>query len=189
MNKKELREIYRDKRNALTSTEKAKLDDLLLIQFQKTDLPFIKTLLSYWPIEENKEPDAHLFTDYLEFKNPELIIAYPKTDFIINEMDAIVTNEETDFLKNEYNIYEPEEGNRMAADEIDMILVPLLAFDKKGFRVGYGKGFYDKYLAECLKDCIKVGFSFFEPVDEITDKGDFDIPLDLYITPQIVYVF
>ena len=189
MTKKELRKIYRDKRNALTSAEQTKLDDLLLIQFQKADLPFIKILLSYWPVEEHKEPNAHLYTDYLDFKNPELIIAYPKTDFIINEMEAVVTNPETEFVKNEYNIYEPEEGNRIAADEIDMILVPLLAFDKKGYRVGYGKGFYDKYLTGCRKDCIKAGFSWFGPVGEITDKDDFDVPLDLCITPQNVYVF
>jgi 5-formyltetrahydrofolate cyclo-ligase len=189
MTKKELRNIYREKRNALTATEQDKLDDLLLIQFQKAELPFINTLLSYWPIEENKEPNAHLFTDYLEFRNPELLVAYPKTDFIINEMEAVATNEETEFIKNEQNIYEPESGNRMAPADIDMILVPLLAFDKKGYRVGYGKGFYDKYLADCRKNCIKAGFSYFDPVDEITDKGDFDVPLDLCITPQSVYVF
>ncbi|MEO7394502.1 MAG: 5-formyltetrahydrofolate cyclo-ligase, partial [Chitinophagaceae bacterium] len=136
-----------------------------------------------------KEPNAHLYTEYLEFKNPELIIGYPKTDFIINEMEAVITNEETDFIKNVYNIYEPEEGSRMAADEVDMILVPLLTFDKKGYRVGYGKGFYDKYMEGCRQDCFKVGFSYFEPVDEITDKGDFDVPLNLCITPQNVYVF
>jgi 5-formyltetrahydrofolate cyclo-ligase len=189
MTKKELRNIYREKRNALTATEQAKLDDLLLIQFQKAELPFINTLLSYWPIEENKEPNAHLFTDYLEFRNPELLVAYPKTDFIINEMEAVATNEETEFIKNEQNIYEPESGNRMAPADIDMILVPLLAFDKKGYRVGYGKGFYDKYLADCRKNCIKAGFSYFDPVDEIADKDDFDVPLDLCITPQSVYVF
>jgi 5-formyltetrahydrofolate cyclo-ligase len=77
----------------------------------------------------------------------------------------------------------------MAPADIDMILVPLLAFDKKGYRVGYGKGFYDKYLADCRKNCIKAGFSYFDPVDEIADKGDFDVPLDLCITPQSVYVF
>ena len=92
-------------------------------------------------------------------------------------------------LKNEFNIYEPEEGNRVDPTEIDMILVPLLAYDKKGYRVGYGKGFYDKFFAGCRKDCIKAGFSYFEPVDEITDKADFDVPLDLCITPQTVYVF
>jgi 5-formyltetrahydrofolate cyclo-ligase len=189
MVKKELRNIYREKRNALTATEQSKLDDLLLIQFQTAELPFINTLLSYWPIEENKEPNAHLFTDYLEFKNPQLLVAYPKTDFIIDEMEAVATDGETEFIKNEHNIYEPESGNRMVATDFDMILVPLLAFDKNGYRVGYGKGFYDKYMAGCRKDCFKVGFSYFEPVDEIADKADFDLPLDLCITPQSVYVF
>lgn len=189
MRKQELRKIYQEKRDTLTASEQAKLDDLLLIQFQTAKLPFISNLLSYWPIEENKEPNTHLFTDYLEFKNPGLLVAYPKTDFIINEMEAVCINEETEFVKNEYNIYEPESGNRIETIGIDMILVPLLAFDKKGYRVGYGKGFYDKYLAGCRKDCIKVGFSYFEPADEIADKGDFDVPLSLCITPQNVYVF
>lgn len=189
MIKNEIRKAYREKRNALTSIERIKLDDLLLIQLQTVDLPFINTLLSYWPIEENNEPNTHLFTDYLEFKNPELVIAYPRTDFFLDEMIAVSTTGETNFLKSEFNIYEPEEGIIVDADEIDMILVPLLACDKKGYRVGYGKGFYDKFLAGCRKDCIKAGFYYFEPLDEISDKADFDVPLDLCITPQTVYVF
>lgn len=189
MTKKELRKIYREKRTELTAPERGKLDDLLLIQFQTSNTPFISTLLSYWPIEENNEPNAHLFTDYLEFKNPELRIAYPRSDFFMDEMVAVSTTAETNFIKNEFNIYEPEDGNLLDTDEIDMILVPLLAFDKNGYRVGYGKGFYDKFLASCRKDCIKAGFSYFPPVEGITDKGEFDVPLDLCITPQTVYVF
>ncbi len=189
MIKNELRKTFREKRNALTVAEQGKLDDLMLRQFQTTELPFIATLFSYWPIEENKEPNTHLFTDYLEFKNPELLISYPKIDFFLDEMVAVATDVETAFVKNEFNIYEPEDGSRMEADEIDMVLVPLLAFDKKGYRVGYGKGFYDKFLATCRKGCIKIGFSYFEPVDEITDTADFDVPLNLCITPQSVYVF
>jgi len=67
--------------------------------------------------------------------------------------------------------------------------VPLLAVDKKGYRVGYGKGFYDKFLPSCKKECLKIGFSYFEPVDEITDKDQFDVPLELCITPHNIYVF
>ncbi len=189
MKKSALRTIYKEKRNKLSATEINKLDDLLLIQFQKADIPLIQSLFSYWPIKELKEPDTHLFTDYIEFRNPELILAYPRTDFLLNEMIAIVVNPETDFIKNEYNIYEPAEGDVLSADEIDMIFVPLLAFDKIGYRVGYGKGFYDRYLTECKKGCLKVGFSYFEPVDEITDKDEFDVPLDLCITPHNIYVF
>jgi 5-formyltetrahydrofolate cyclo-ligase len=189
MNKKELRNIYREKRNALTAPERTKLDDLLLIQFQTAELPFINSLLSYWPIEENNEPNTHLFTDYLEFKNPELVVAYPKSDFFLDEMIAVITGPHTEFIKSEHNIYEPDSNEVLDPAEIDMILVPLLAFDKNGYRIGYGKGFYDKYMAGCREDCIKIGFSYFESINEITDKVDFDVPLDLCITPQSVYVF
>ena len=71
---------------------------------------------------------------------------------------------------------------------IDMVFVPLLIFDKQGYRVGYGKGFYDKYLAQCRVDCLKVGFSYFEPI-EIEGTREFDVPLNLCITPNSIYVF
>ena len=189
MIKKEIRNLFREKRNELTLQERIKLDDLLLIQYQKAKVPFISSLLSYWPIEENGEPNVHLITDYLEFINPDLQVAYPKSDFILDEMIALAVDSTTEFVQNEHHIYEPETGNVLDASEIDMILVPLLAFDKRGYRVGYGKGFYDKYLANCRKDCIKAGFSYFEPIEEIIDTLDFDVPLDLCITPHSVYVF
>lgn len=189
MQKKEARELYRDKRMALSEQERMKLDDLLLIQFQSADLPFINSLLSYWPIEENNEPDTHLFTEFLKFRNPELKVCYPVSDFKNGDMQAIATDIDTAFTKKELNIYEPEHGEIVSQQEIDMVFVPLLIFDKNGYRVGYGKGFYDKYLAGCREDCIKAGFSYFEPLDSIDGRHEFDVPLDLCITPQNVYVF
>lgn len=70
-----------------------------------------------------------------------------------------------------------------------MVLIPLLAFDKNGYRVGYGKGFYDRFLAECRPDVVKVGLSVFEPIDEITDLNEFDIKMDFCITPNRVWQF
>lgn len=67
----------------------------MLINFQKVSIPFISSLFSYWPIEENNEPNTHLITDYLEFKNPELKIAYPRIDIFIDEMEAVLTDSET----------------------------------------------------------------------------------------------
>lgn len=173
----------------LSEMEMSKLDDLMLIQFQTIELPFLESLLSYWPIEENNEPNTHLFTEFLKFRNPELRICYPVADFDTLSMKAVATDIDTPFEKKALNIYEPDEGMMMPAAGIDMIFVPLLAFDKRGYRVGYGKGFYDKYLVQCRKDCIKAGFSYFEPLDRIDDHHDFDVPLDLCITPQNVYVF
>jgi 5-formyltetrahydrofolate cyclo-ligase len=189
MLKKDIRQVYREKRKALTLVERNKLDDLLLIRFQTADLPFIGTLLSFWPIERNAEPNVHLITDHIAFRNPGLVIAYPKTDFIKHEMIAVVPDESAGFVKNKFDLDEPAGGDPLLPEDIDMVLVPLLAADKQGYRVGYGKGFYDRFLSSCREDCIKAGFSYFEPLDEIADKGDFDVPLDLCITPQTVYVF
>jgi len=189
MQKKEARKLYREKREALPAAERAKMDDLMLIQFQAAALPFIYTLLSYWPIEENKEPNTHLFTEFLRFRNPELKIAYPAADFETKSMIAIATDIYTPFEKKNLNIYEPQQGDIVPVGEIDMVMVPLLAFDLGGRRVGYGMGFYDKFLAGCRADCVKAGFSYFEPVDQLKDCNEFDIPLNLCITPHNSYVF
>lgn len=189
MLKSEARNTYRIKRASLTSAERIKLDDLLLIQLQKLELPFITFLLSYWPIESNAEPNTHLFSDYMEFCNPELILCYPKTNFSSLEMTAIQTNDDTRFRKNQYEIYEPEDGDMVNQAGIDMVFVPLLSFDKQGFRTGYGKGFYDRFLQGCRAECLKIGFSYFDPVDCFEDRNDFDVPLDLCVTPSKIYEF
>ena len=189
MLKAEARNLYREKRQALSVKERMKLDDLLLIQMQTAQLPFITFLLSYWPIEQNHEPNTHLFTDYLEFQNSELIICYPKSNIVQKTMEAMQTNDDTRFRKNEYNLYEPEDGIIVNPAGLDMVFVPLLTFDKRGFRIGYGKGFYDRYLAQCRRECVKIGFSYFEPLDEVEDADLFDVPLNLCVTPTTVYGF
>ena len=189
MHKKEIRKTYREKRNQLSAAEISKLNDLLLIQFQTADIPFLHTVLTYWPIEENNEPNTHLFLEFLRFRNPEIKIAYPVADFEALEMTAVAVDIDTAFTKKNLNIYEPQNGELIQPEEIDLVMVPLLAVDKRGYRVGYGKGFYDKYLSTCREDCIKVGFCYFDPVDTIDDCNEFDVPLNLCITPQTVYVF
>lgn len=183
------RSLYKEKRQTLSEAERAKLDDLLLIQLQTIQLPFITFLLSYWPIGQHKEPNTHLFTDYLEFQNPDLIICYPKTNFKEHTIQAMQTNDDTRFRKNEYGLYEPGDGVVVGPPGIDMVFVPLLSFDISGIRVGYGKGFYDRYLSQCRRDCLKIGFSYFEPLDKIDDANLFDVPLNLCVTPSTVYVF
>ena len=194
MRKEKARELYKQKRKDLSNAEKLKMDDLMLIQFQKIDptaigLPDIHHLLSYWPIEENNEPNTHLFNDYVEFKSPAIKFLYPKSDFEKREIEAIEVNADTAFQKHGRNIHEPMDGTITDAGIIDMVFVPLVIFDKQGYRIGYGQGFYDKYLKQCRPDCLKVGFSYFEPIDEIEGTNEFDVPLNLCITPNNIYVF
>jgi len=189
MTKSALRKLYREKRRALTTAEQSRLDDLLLIQFQQAALPFVETLFSFWPMESMKEPDTHLFTGFMEFRNPELQVAYPRITADGGRMEAVLTDANTDFRVNHFGTHEPVSGDILPPDAFDIVFVPLLCFDRSGFRVGYGKGYYDRFLQHCHPDCIRVGFSYFEPVDEIPDKHEFDVPLSLCMTPQSIYVF
>ena len=189
MLKKEARKLFRQKRDLVTPDEKMKSDDLLLIGFQKLPLRFISSLLSFYPVEENNEPDTFTISSYLQFKNPGLQIAYPKINLTDHSMQAIICDDDDVFEKNFFKVPEPQHCEAISPQKIDLVLVPLLAFDKKGFRVGYGKGFYDRFLQQCKNGCIKIGLSYFEPIDAIDDADEFDVPLNFCITPQKVYVF
>lgn len=180
--------MIRAKRAGITPAQAAKWDDLILIRFQQVDLPFMQQVLSFFPAEGKGEPETFLLTRYLQFLNPGLQVAFPKTGKD-GGMEAIVPQDDDAFEQNSYGIAEPTMGELLAPEAIDLVLVPLLAFDGKGNRAGYGKGYYDRFLLRCRPDCLKVGISYFEAVDLLEDANEFDIPLDLCITPQKVYVF
>ena len=189
MLKKDIRKQYREKRDNVSATDKMKWDDLLLIQFQSLQVPYLDHVLSFYPIEQNNEVNTFIITDYLHFRNPGLHISYPRTNLSKLTMEAVLCGADTIFEANPYNIPEPLGDHIVAPDSIDLVIIPMLAFDEAGNRVGYGKGFYDRYLRNCRTDCIKVGFSYFEAVEAIDDAGEFDVPLDICITPQRTYVF
>ncbi len=190
MTKKELRIIYKAKRLALSEIEKNKLDDLLLIQLQRLPLGNdIQVVLSFYPILHQSEMNTHLYTRYLQYAFPGIILTFPVVDFLTNQMTPVAVNDDTEFEENKYGIAEPIGGDEVPATDIDLVLVPLLAFDKRGFRVGYGKGYYDRFLQQCRPAAIAVGLSYFEPVELIDDTDQFDVPLNYCITPANIYAF
>jgi 5-formyltetrahydrofolate cyclo-ligase len=189
MKKEELRKIYRHKRDALGQSEMSKLQDLLLIRFQQAPLPFISVLHRFLPAEGKNEVDTEPLANWLSFCNPGLVQLVPKVNKATNELHHYLLKEDTILILNEWGIPEPENGSEISPEEVDLVLIPLLAFDETGHRVGYGKGYYDRFLASCRPDCIKTGLSFFPPVDNITDTNTFDIPMDFCITPDRIYEF
>jgi 5-formyltetrahydrofolate cyclo-ligase len=189
MLKKNLRNIYKEKRNDLSYTQKEKLDDLMLIQFQKLPIDIPSLIMTYAPFEKHNEFNPQIITDYCFFKNPNQVLFYPIIDEINQTLLSVVVNDETTFKKNKYGIDEPINGLDMFPEEIDLVFVPSFCVDKKGNRVGYGKGYYDRFLKQCRKDVIKIGFSYFEPVAKIDDVNSHDVRLNYCITPQAFYSF
>ncbi len=189
MTKAALRNFYKEKRKQLSLADVEKFTDLILINFQKINLPFISVAHTYVASEKLGEIDTSSITRYLEFKNPGLKILVPRIDKLSGDLHHVHYHDEVEFEDNLFGIAEPVGGERISANVIDLVLVPLLAFDKQGNRVGYGKGFYDKFLYECNEEVIKIGLSFFEPETQIDGINQYDIPLNYCVTPQHLFDF
>lgn len=191
MKKNDIRNLYKEKRLQLSSAQIGKMDDLMLIQFQKLVIDIPALIMTYSPIKKWNEFDPQGITDYCYFKNPEQQLFYP---LMIEEdkhckIRAVIVDDNTFFETNKYGFDEPLDGIDMIPSEIDMVITPLLSFDKKGNRVGYGKGCYDHFFKKCRKDCIKIGFSYFDAVEKIEDINQDDIKLDYCITPKRIFIF
>jgi 5-formyltetrahydrofolate cyclo-ligase len=189
MTKKEARKVYKEKRLSLTVGERNRFDDLILIHFQQLPLPDLFYVHTYLAIKENREIETDHLLHYLEFKNPELKLVIPRMNQTTNELEHIAYDETVEVVSNEWGIPEPLNGTLVSEAAIDLVLVPLLAFDEAGYRVGYGKGYYDKFLAKCRPDVLKIGLSYFDAIASISDREQFDIPLNYCITPQRIYEF
>lgn len=180
MFKSEIRKQALKERLSYRDDEYQKLNKKLLEQFQALDFSDIKTIHIFLPIVEKKEPDTFLLIEWLAENHAQIKIIVPKADF----ETALMTNHEylgvNDLQKNLYNILEPQKGS-IHNGEVDMVLIPLLAFDKMGYRVGYGKGFYDRFLENI--NAQKIGLSLSPAIDSIDDVNEHDIKLDFCITP------
>lgn len=141
----------------------------------------------FLPIEAHNEVNTEFILHLLSGKDKEIVIS--KSDFETRNMTHFLLTDNTKIKKNEYNIPEPVDGIKVPAKKIEVVFIPLLAYDKLGNRVGYGKGFYDKFLSECQPETIKIGLSFFEPEEQITDVLETDVKLDYCVTPNAVFKF
>lgn len=190
MTKQELRKIYFQKRLALAADEYRSLSErLCTVLIENINLSTIHVLHTFIPIEKNKEPDTWLIIDRVNKEFPHIKISIPK----INDQTALLDNffyEGADQLeKNTWGILEPKQGKPTPLEKIDVVLVPLLAADEQGHRVGYGRGFYDKFLNQCPASVKKVGLSFFPPVKSISDVNTHDHELTHLVTAEKFYTF
>ena len=186
-NKNELRNKYKKLRQNLSEIEIEEMSMAIannLLQLPIWEKTYFHIFLS---IVEYKEVDTELILHLLSGKDKEIIIS--KSDFVTREMTHFLLTDNTKIKKNEYNIPEPIDGIEVPAKKLDVVFVPLLAYDIKGNRVGYGKGFYDTFLLDCKLDVIKIGLSFFEPEELITDIFEGDVKLDYCVTANSFHTF
>ncbi len=186
MTKKEFRSLYLAKRKKLSALEVSVGSERIFQRF--TD---------YFPVSEGQKFHIFLSLDkfnevntlpfirFLQGNGVRIFVPKMSQDKII----SIEMLENTPMKENSWGITEPESNEDSGVADFDYIITPLLYCDRHGGRVGYGKGFYDRFFTSVNPECIKVGVGFFEPSQAIEDLTEEDIPLDYLVTPDEILSF
>ena len=188
MRKAELRKLYREKRGAMGQEEISScsrvIADLLFAEF---DFATLKVVHCFISIAKFNEVDTGIIFERIWKDFPNVRTAVPRVDNSTGELEHFYYDSDTVMVKNAWGIEEPSGAERVDPKEVDLVIVPLLCFDERGYRVGYGKGYYDRFLRECRADCATAGLSFFPPEIEIKDVHDGDFALDMFIMPNGIF--
>ncbi len=187
MNKDELRRVYKQKRSELTPLERELKSREIAQNFFKIlkNRPEIETIHIFLPIKRLAEIDTFPMLQTMQQLGYSVY-----TSMILENgyMDILDISNLEEFEEDSWGIPLPVKKRSANQQNIDLVLIPLLVFDEQGHRIGYGKGYYDRFLEQIGRDVLKVGLSFFEPLALINNEIH-DIKLDFCITPQKVHEF
>ncbi|MCU0334689.1 MAG: 5-formyltetrahydrofolate cyclo-ligase [Chitinophagaceae bacterium] len=184
-----LRAEYKALRSQLSLPQQHQYLQHMMAQLDMLQWPDVRLAMSYRADESRHEVPVHYLEEALTAWLPQVRWCYPVTQAADNSMQAMLVNDDTEWAASKFGIPEPVHGQVVAPASLQLILVPLLCFDEKGYRVGYGKGFYDRFLKHCHPQVVTLGFSWFEPVKAIADIDANDVPLKYCITPHRLYAF
>lgn len=187
MEKNELRTLFKLKRKALTEIEinerSQRIRKLVSTYLDLND----KNCSIFLPIKKQNEVNTFLIIDDIGFSNTRFAVS--KSDFLSGELKHFIYEDINQLQENDFGIPEPMYGKAINAAQFDVVFVPLLAVDRYGNRVGYGKGFYDRFLSTCRTGCEFIGLTLFDEFVEIDNLSKYDIPLHKCITPNRVHSF
>jgi 5-formyltetrahydrofolate cyclo-ligase len=185
LSKIEAREKYKNLRKQLSESEILDMSVKIANNLLKFKIWELKTFHLFMTISENKEVDTKPIFDLLIGKGKEIII--PKININSNTLDSCIFDEKTVFNVSNLGIPEPKNGI-LFNGKIDVVILPLLAYDLDGNRIGYGKGFYDKFICNLKSEPLTIGVSFFSP-EKSLECNNHDINLDYCITPNKIFSF
>lgn len=190
MTKSELRQTFLAKRQSLKPSERRDANAKIVDNFFNSyDLLEIKVLHCFVSIERFGEVQTAPIFQRLWLDFPDIKTVVPRINRVTHELESLRYGPDVELVRNNWQIGEPMHNEYIEPIDIDVVLLPLICFDRDGHRVGYGKGYYDRLLARCRDDCEKIGLSNFPPVDVIDDSYEGDIKLDRCITPVKIFDF
>jgi 5-formyltetrahydrofolate cyclo-ligase len=189
MLKSEIRSIVKIERQKISESVLLELSTLVCQNVTNRFNLSGKTVSIFLPIAKFNELNTFLLIDLLK-KDSTINIAVHQSNFHNQTLKHYLLNNDVEIELNTYDIPEPINGViEVKNSEFDIVFVPLLAFNTEGFRVGYGKGFYDRFLNECKETCLFIGLNIFDYPVKIDDINALDVPLHYCVTPHCFFEF
>ena len=183
--KAQLRKKYKAQRKALTYKQREQYSLDIANHALTLDIWRHEYYHIYLPIATQYEVNSEYVLHILQGKDKQIVVS--KSDFETQSMRHFLLTDSTILVENEYGIPEPDRGIEIDPKLLDVVFIPLLAYDHKGNRVGYGKGFYDRFLSKCRQDIIKIGVSFFGPEAVEIPTSVHDVSLNYCISAEKVF--
>ena len=187
MTKQELRQKYKALRRGLTDEQIEDYSLAIANQLLQLDIWNKSFYHVFLTIVHHKEINTEYILNILAGKDKNIVV--PKSHFEDFSMTHFLLTDSTRLKNNSHGIPEPIDGIEIQSKQIEVVFIPLLAFDINGSRIGYGKGFYDRFLTQCKSGTVKIGLSFFEPETEVFEINNHDITLDYCVTPNQIFKF
>ncbi len=141
----------------------------------------------YLPIERNIEINTFHIIKRLRECNKTIVV--PRMKRGKPDMETCLILPESPLVPNSYGIPEPVDCRWFPVRDIEVVVMPLLAYDQKGYRLGYGKGYYDRFLSKFKRPVFKVGLSYFDPLPGNIERNPWDVPMNCCVTPGKTFWF
>ena len=178
--KTQLRKDIRDQLHRITADEvqtwSAKITERLIVLPEYQQAQALMVFLAF-----TREYDTGPLMA-LALKSGKTVCA-PRVDWATWKMDAVKMNHPGEFIKDEHGIKEPTGSETVPVDELDLVLMPGLAFDIYGRRLGRGGGFYDQFLSRADLRALRLAPTFDFQIRPDVPFGPGDQPVDLILTP------
>ena len=174
--KNQIRTEIRQKRDDFDKSERAKLDEIIYNKLISTEaVQKAKTIMTY--ISMGSEADTYRFIDYCFNNNKK--VSVPVTVKGEREMKISYIDSMDDLERGAYEIMQPVVFKKCDISDIDVVIVPGVAFDKNNHRIGYGGGYYDRLLSNY--NGVTIGLCYDFCIVDSTEPEGHDVAVDILI--------
>ena len=182
--KDNMRKIMLEKRDSLShetiNTKSAEIQKRFTNSYE---FSHAKILASYFPMGSEVRTEKIISA---ALKSNRLV-ALPRTEGQVIKFYQIFLN--TNLIVGRFGIKEPSMSNPFASDDIDLLLVPGILFDISGYRIGYGYGYYDKFIAKKKKSTVSVGLAYECQMCEEIPRSNYDQKVNILVTEKRMLYF